>query len=119
MSLNRIFQTVMMGVLIASVGCVASAGAHSGIDIVASNWKFTPDTITLDVGTQQTLRLTSSGGVHGLESKDLGIKLTTILPGKFVEVKVTPTKVGTYVVHCAIVCGPGHENMKLTIKVVQ
>ncbi len=118
MSLTRIIRTFLIG-LIASAGLIVTAGAHSGVDIVASNWKFTPDTITLKVGTTQTLRFTSASGVHGIESKDLGIKSTMILPGKFVEVKVTPTKAGTYVAHCAIVCGPGHPNMKLTVKVVQ
>lgn len=91
--------------------------AHPSIDVVASNWKFTPNTVTLHVGEATELRLTSTEGVHGLKSDELGIPLTTITPGKFVTVSVTPKKAGTYVLHCAIMCGPGHENMFLTIKV--
>ena len=93
--------------------------AHPSMDIVASNWKFTPNTITLKVGEPQVLRLTSSEGVHGLQSDDLGIPQTMIMPGKFDTITVTPKKAGTYVLHCAIMCGAGHPNMTLTVKVEQ
>jgi hypothetical protein len=53
----------------------------------------------------------------GIESDDLKISDTTISPGKFVLVKFTPTKAGTYVVHCSVVCGPGHPDMALIIVV--
>ena len=97
---------------------VRPSAAHPSVDVVASNWKFTPATIEAHVGEETTLRLTSSEGVHGIESADLGIPKTMITPGKFVEVKFTPKKAGTYVLHCAIMCGEGHEKMALTIKVV-
>lgn len=92
--------------------------ASPTISIVASNWKFTPDTITLHAGEETTLRLTSSQGIHGLESADLGIPLTTISSGSFATVKVTAKKTGKYVLHCAIMCGAGHANMTLTVNVV-
>ncbi len=91
--------------------------AHPTMDIVASNWKFTPDTITLKAGEPQELRLTSSEGVHGIQSDELGIAQTTIAPGKFSTVTVTAKKAGTYVVHCSVVCGAGHADMKLNINV--
>ncbi len=89
------------------------------MDIVASNWKFTPSTIQVEVNEPTTLRLTSTEGVHGIQSDDLGIATTTILPHKFVTVTFTPKKVGTFVTHCAVFCGIGHANMVLTVKVVQ
>lgn len=95
----------------------ATLGAHPSIDVVASNWKFTPSVIELHVGETTTLRLTSSEGVHGLESAELGIKPTTIVPDQFVTIDVTPKKAGTYVVHCSIPCGAGHADMALTIVV--
>jgi len=93
------------------------SSAHPSIDIVASNWKFTPQAITLHVGETTQLRLTSSEGVHGIESGDLGIPKTTIMPDKFTTVTVTPKKAGTYVLHCSIVCGAGHNDMTLTVHV--
>ncbi len=95
------------------------ASAHPSIDIVASNWKFTPGTITVHLNEPTTLRLTSSEGVHGIASDELGIANTTILPGKFVTVTFTAQKLGTYTVHCSVPCGAGHSDMALVVKVVQ
>ena len=98
---------------------VTPASAHPAQDIVASNWKFTPGTITVHLNEETTLNFTSSEGVHGVESADLGIPLTTIMPNKTVTVTFTPKKLGTYKVHCAVVCGAGHDDMVLTVNVVQ
>ena len=98
---------------------IASMPAQPTINIVASNWKFTPNTIQLHAGQTTTLRLTSSEGAHGLESADLGIPQTMIMPGSTRSVQVTPKKTGKYVLHCAIMCGAGHPNMTLTVNVVQ
>lgn len=95
-----------------------SAFAGPSIDIVASNWKFTPNTIELHMGETTTLRLTSNEGVHGLQSDELGIPQTVIEPGSFKTIQVTPKKPGKYVLHCAIMCGAGHANMTLTVNVV-
>jgi cytochrome c oxidase subunit 2 len=96
----------------------ATVMAGQSIDIVASNWKFTPNAIQLHAGQATTLRLKSSEGVHGLQSDDLGIPQTMIMPGSIKSVQVTPKKPGKYVLHCAIMCGAGHPNMTLTVNVV-
>ncbi len=111
---NLLTLALALGLLL-SMGGVSIA--HPPIDLVASNWKFTPGTITVHVGEPTTLHITSSEGVHGVQSDELGIKQTTIMPGKFVDVTFTPTKAGTYVIHCSIMCGAGHPNMTLTVKV--
>ncbi len=95
-----------------------SAPAHPTTDIVASNWKFTPAVITVHVNDLTTLRLTSSEGVHGIASEDLGISNTTLLPDKFSIVHFTPKKLGVYKVKCAVICGAGHDKMMLTVKVI-
>jgi cytochrome c oxidase subunit 2 len=87
------------------------------VTVAASNWKFTPNTLALHTGETARLRLVSTQGVHGLQSKDLGIPLTVMQPGAGVIINVTPKKAGVYVLHCAIVCGPGHPNMTITITV--
>jgi len=93
------------------------AFAHPTVDVVASNWKFTPATIEMHVGQTTVMHMTSSGGVHGIQSDDLGIAQTAIKPGEFVDVSVTPKKAGTYLIHCTIPCGNGHGDMVLTIVV--
>ena len=108
-SLVLLIAAVMIG--------IKPAHAHPTIDIVASNWKFTPATISIKVGEAQELRLTSAEGVHGMKSDELGIPQTLITPGKLVTVSVTPKKAGTYVIPCSVICGAGHPDMKLTVKV--
>ncbi|MBV8164865.1 MAG: cupredoxin domain-containing protein [Candidatus Eremiobacteraeota bacterium] len=118
--MHQAFRATVLPLAIAAVALVISAGAalaHPTIDIVASNWKFTPAKISIPVNEETTLRLTSSSGVHGIASDDLGIATTKITPGDFQLVKFTPKKAGTYVLHCAVVCGPGHSDMALTIEV--
>lgn len=110
---------VLLGLALA-LGLLSMGGvsiASSPINVVASNWEFTPGTITLHVGQTTTLHLTSSEGVHGIQSDDLGIKQTMIMPGKGTDVTFTPTKAGTYVLHCTVFCGMHHATMALTIKV--
>ena len=109
---------MMAGIAVfVSSGLVASADPT--IEIVASNWKFTPSTIQLHVGQATTLRLSSAEGVHGLQSEELGIPMTAITPGSVKTVTVTAKKAGKYVLHCAVMCGAGHANMALTVNVVQ
>lgn len=119
--MNNVFRTLALAFVSAGfvVAPPPSALAGQSIDIVASNWKFTPDTIVLHVAQTTTLRLSSSEGVHGLQSDDLGIPQTAIMPGSTRSVEVTPEKAGMYLLHCAIMCGAGHANMTLTVNVVQ
>jgi cytochrome c oxidase subunit II len=95
----------------------ARADALTTTKVVASNFTFTPAKITTRVGEKTTLSLTSSGGVHGLESKELGIPQTVMAPGKTVAVTFTPKKAGTYKIQCAIQCGTGHDKMVLEVVV--
>src|SRR5450631_4267114 len=121
--MNVFLTRIGTGILAAAVLACAAAtapvpvSAHPTIDIAVANWKFTPAKITIPVGEPTTLRLTTTSGVHGIKSDDLGIPMTTIPNGKVIEVTFTPKTAGTYVLHCQIVCGPGHADMALTIVV--
>lgn len=117
--MNSFFRILIGACALAALVQAPAVLAHPSVDVVASNWKFTPNTVELHVGQTTTLRLTSSEGVHGLESSELGIPTTTITPGAFKAVEVTPKKAGKYVLHCSIMCGAGHPNMTLTVNVVQ
>ena len=88
------------------------------VNIVATaEQKFVPDHIVLHAGKKQTLHFSSTGGVHGVQSTDLGIPSTMIMPGKPVSVSVNPKNAGTYKIPCSIVCGPNHADMALTVQV--
>ncbi|HXW77271.1 MAG TPA: cupredoxin domain-containing protein [Candidatus Eremiobacteraceae bacterium] len=114
------FGAVLGGVFVAAALALASsapASAHPTIDLAVSNWKFVPAKITIPADEPTTLRLTATQGVHGIQSAELGIPQTTIPNGKTVLVTFTPTKPGTYIVHCSVFCGPGHADMALTVVV--
>jgi len=91
--------------------------ASPTVDVAVKNWSFTPATIEARVGEPTALRFTSTEGVHGVESTQIGLAKTMIVPGKASEVSFTPKTAGTFAVHCAIVCGAGHEKMVMTVKV--
>lgn len=107
----------IVGFVAFSVVGASAALAHPTIDVAAANWKFTPAKIVLHLGETTTLHLTSTAGVHGIKSTELGIPDTMLTPGKFVDVTVTPKKTGTYKVYCSVFCGAGHADMYLTVEV--
>ncbi len=79
---------------------------------------FTPDAITVKVGQPVELKLVGKDGVHEIASKALGIPSTMITPDSTKTVTFTPTKAGTYTLHCLIPCGLSHAKMEVTINVV-
>ena len=112
----------MFAAALSGVGLIAALPAHAAgapIQIQASNWKFSQSTITAHVGQPVTLQVVSKEGVHGIQSDELGIPNTMLLPGKSVTVTFTPKKAGSYVVHCSVPCGQGHASMAFTVNVVQ
>ena len=117
--LTRIATGIAAAAALSALAALAPvpASAHPTVDIAVANWKFTPAKVTIPVGEPTTLRLTSTSGVHGIRSDELGLPLTTIPNGKTVEVTFTPKKTGTYVLHCMVFCGAGHADMALTIVV--
>jgi|SRR5580700_9227648 cytochrome c oxidase subunit 2 len=104
--------------VLGAAGLATVALAHPTVDVAVSNWKFVPAKITIPLGEPTVLRLTSTSGVHGIQSDDLGIPMTTIPSGKSETVTFTPKKAGEYILHCQVFCGAGHANMALTIEVV-
>jgi cytochrome c oxidase subunit 2 len=109
-----------MALLSVTLAVPAFAGAAwpASINITASNWKFTPGTITVHVNQATTLHFNSKEGVHGVASRDLGITNTFAMPTA-TAVTFTPHKRGTYVLHCTMPCGQGHAQMTLVVKVVR
>lgn len=97
----------------------APVRASDSATIEASNWQFSQQAIVAHVGVPMTLHISSSSGMHGVKSDDLGIPDTMVMPGKTVTVAFTAKKAGTYQVHCSVPCGPGHTGMAFTVKVEQ
>jgi heme/copper-type cytochrome/quinol oxidase subunit 2 len=109
----------IFGLLVVLLNPIASTADDSFVSMKASDdtFSFSPDEIVAHVGQQETIGLSSTGGVHGVASAELGIDTTLIRPNHTVTVSFTPKEPGRYVVHCANVCGIGHKGMAFTIQV--
>lgn len=102
-----------------AVAIATTAPASAATKILVKNWSFSPATITVHVGKATDLAFDTKEGVHGVESADLGIAKTMLMPGKVTDISFTPAKPGTFSVHCAVVCGAGHAKMMFAVKVLR
>jgi cytochrome c oxidase subunit 2 len=107
---------VGMGGLFQEVGkhakeAAPEADAGNSLKLVATNFKFDQAEYKVKAGETLKVSFTSKEGIHEAEVPQLGIKLSKQTPSQ--EVKFD--KPGTYELHCALPCGPGHAEMKSKI----
>ena len=70
-----------------------------------------------ELGVPAVIELTSLDRAHGFAVAELGLRID-VEPGKSTRVRVVPDKVGTFLFHCDVFCGSGHEEMAGRIVVV-
>lgn len=85
------------------------------VTIVASNFQFTPNQITVKKGEKVTLVLRNADGVHGLMIQDLGINVAIPADGSTTSVMLPTDTAGVFTFRCSVPCGPGHRDMTGTI----
>ncbi|MHA2296311.1 MAG: cytochrome c oxidase subunit II [Candidatus Hodarchaeales archaeon] len=119
-----IFATVIVSILfIASLPIsdnIFTEPEYDEIVMITSylyNFTFTKEdgTITegyvnLEVNRVYLLNLTSLDVIHSFYSHELSLKID-IIPGRHTTMWLEVLEPGTYEVHCAEYCGPGHHNM--------
>lgn len=91
-----------------------AAGLKEGqelLKITATNFEFNEKEYHVKAGTNYLIKFSNKLGNHGIEVKDLGIELEASKP----ETEFTFDKPGKYEMHCSIMCGQGHADMKATI----
>lgn len=79
-------------------------------DVVASQFEFTPGTITVKKGDTVKLNLSSEDVPHGFSLAVFDIS-ETLSPGKTTTVEFVADQAGTFNFICNIVCGSGHSGM--------
>jgi cytochrome c oxidase subunit II len=95
---------------------VRSQPAERVIRIRAYKFSYEPDDIVLKLKVPVVLEFTSSDVPMGFNAPDFGLR-ASIIPGQTSRVRIVPDKVGTFVFHCDVFCGDGHEDMDGTIRV--
>ncbi len=86
------------------------------VPIRATDWAFTPSTITLKKGDSVKLRFVGAEGEHGVSIPGLGIS-KTIAQGQTVEFPISTEVTGTFPFSCNVACGTGHSEMKGVITI--
>jgi heme/copper-type cytochrome/quinol oxidase subunit 2 len=109
----------ILSLLVVLLYPIASTANDSLVSMTASDdtFTFSPAEIVTHAGQQATIQLRSTGGVHGVSSAELGIDTTLIRPNHPVVVSFMPKEAGRYVVHCAYICGIGHQGMAFAVQV--
>ncbi len=81
-------------------------------------WKFDyPDygvsstTLNLPANKQILLQMQSNDVIHSFWVPEFRVK-QDVVPGRTTELRVTPTRVGSYTVRCAELCGTSHATME-------
>ena len=93
---------------------VVQQGKQRTIMLHTSNWKFSPNTITVKQGENVALHLMGIEGPHGLAIPGLGIN-QPMPQGVNTKVTIPTDKPGSYPFYCNVSCGDGHRDMKGTI----
>jgi cytochrome c oxidase subunit II len=88
------------------------------IEVTSKRFAFEPGEITVKKGQPVVLVLKSTDVAHGLRFRELNVNVS-VRAGGTSEVHFTPNKIGVFVGHCSVFCGPGHGSMTLKIHVVE
>lgn len=86
----------------------AAAGENLVKIVASSDFTFDKPEYIVKAGEKVKLKLKNKSGFHGAAIKDFNIDLTQDHP----EAEVTFDKPGKYEIHCSVMCGTGHADMK-------
>ena len=81
-------------------------------DVIASQFKFEPATISVAEGDTVRLRLRSADRTHGIGIKAFRVKALIPKVGEAVTVEFAADRAGTFDITCSEYCGTGHRAMK-------
>lgn len=84
------------------------------INISATNWDFSPATITVKKGEKVQLIITADKGTHGFAIPALSMNVR-VEEGQSATVDLPTDQAGTYDAFCSVPCGEGHKEMKATV----
>jgi cytochrome c oxidase subunit II len=108
---------VSSAVAAATVPVSTAAAPERVVQVTARRFSYEPSFIELEVGMPVIIELTSLDRDHGFNIPDLGVRVD-VAAGKTVRVRIVPDKAGTFLFHCDVFCGSGHEEMAGRIVVV-
>ena len=110
------------GLGLASLLALAAAGAAASgdvppppprdIEMIASRFKFEPETLQVTEGDRVRLTVRSTDTEHGFSIKKMNVRVAVPKTGEPVTVEFVAERPGTYEFKCSEYCGSGHGRMK-------
>lgn len=82
------------------------------IDVIASQFRFEPSTISVVEGDTVRLRIRSADRAHGIGIKAFRVKSLIPRAGEAITVEFVADRVGRFDITCSEYCGTGHGEMK-------
>jgi len=123
MKAKHVFWTtvvsMMVVIVLAGTACQpqqAGASQATDVTVVTSEFKFSPDTITVRAGQRARVTLDNTKGAlkHDFHQPDLNLQ-AEVDAGKKTVFEFTPTKVGTFDLTCDV---PGHKDAGMVGKLI-
>jgi len=116
------FRALILATSLAVLICFSlpssAQNAPRRIEVIASQFSFSPGEITIKKGQPVLLVVKSQDVAHGLRVRELNVAVKVSGHGT-AQVRFTPQKSGDFVGHCYVFCGKGHGSMALTFHVVE
>jgi plastocyanin len=104
--------------LLVSTACQSQSAAGNTVEltVATTEFKFSPDTITVKVGDHVKVTLDNSKGTlkHDFVQPDLNIN-ASVEAGQKTTFEFTPTKAGTFDFTCDV---PGHKDAGMVGKII-
>ncbi len=111
MNRNMTIIAVVVCILFSLSSVAQQAAPAREIKMTAKKYEFTPAEIRVKQGERVRLLITATDRDHGIEIKELGIKVR-LEEGKETPVELTAEKPGEYEFKCSVRCGWRHGSMK-------
>ena len=86
------------------------------INVVSSDWSFSPNVITVKKGTTLRVHFSAVDNEHGFAIDEYNLDVQAA-PGQTKTFDFVADKVGTFTIYCSVPCGSGHRDMKATLVV--
>ena len=105
------FSTPISGEIVKDAEDSAEETGVKEFTMIAKQWKFIPNTITVSEGDLVKLAITSIDVAHGLYLPTFGVD-EYLSPGNTVNLEFVANKKGTFSFFCNVSCGAGHSTMR-------
>jgi cytochrome c oxidase subunit 2 len=100
-----------------NLGSARETDGSVTVRLIAQQYSFAPDCLTVPADTPVRFRITSADVVHGFLLIDTNVN-TMVVPGFVAEVRTRFTRPGEYALPCHEFCGLGHHAMWAHVKVI-